>query len=260
MCSRFIGILWLLGFLSAVSAEITAEAKVREWREETVELHFSVFWSRTEAIKAIRVKAVTLKLDGGKSVALVPAGGPSFFYISEGVTSFFLTSEFKFVGDRHDLAESVDHIEGAIEIYDPGRDPEACVLVADVFQKAGHLIKVDPKKNVSVFLADKDQKETFQKFLEAREEKLVLDLAKWFKVDPSEIGNNSIGMYVDGRDSKMNSLEFQNRNGIPLEGVRMSHFGNQYSIQFEKGYPADAVLAIYFLTKGSLYDVPLRKR
>lgn len=260
MSSRFIWILGLFVFLHAASADITAKATVREWRKDTVELKFAVFWSKNEPVKAIRVKSARLRLESGKDIALVPVGQLGFTEMGEGVTSFFLTCEFKFDGDRDGLADRVNHIEGALEIYDPGRDPEASLVVKDVFRKTGHLIKIDPQKNVSVFLADMSQNEAYQSFVKTREDKISLYFANALKIIPSEPGHNSMLMYLDARDAKVNSVEFQSRNGVPLDGVRISYFGNQYSIQFEKGYPADAVLAIFFLTKDSLYSVDLTKR
>lgn len=259
MSSRFIWILGLFVFLHAASADITARATVHEWRKETVELKFKVFWSKNDAVKAIRVKAVSLRLDSGKDVALVPVGQLPFIQIGRGETSLFLTCDFKFDGDRDGLAERVDSIEGALEVYDPSRDPEASLVVKDVFRKTGHLIEIDPQKNVSVFLADMSQNEAYQSFVKTREDKISLYFANALKIIPSEPGHNSMLMYLDARDAKVNSVEFQSRNGVPLDGVRISYFGNQYSIQFEKGYPADAVLAIYFLTKDSLYSVDLTK-
>jgi hypothetical protein len=232
---------------------------MREWRKETVQIQFRVSLPKKGTARSLRLKAASLRLDDGKRVALVPVLESRFIEVGKGVTTLFFYDEFKVVGAEEGMAERVDRIEGEVEVFDPGHDPEACVVVTDALRKCGRLMKIDPKRSMSVFLADKDHSEAYQKFLETREDKLRRDIAARFKVSTAEFDMNRMLIYVADRDAAWKSFELQDPMGIPLEGVRISHVGDQYLVQFKNGIPSDAVLAVYFLTRYSLYSVRLEK-
>lgn len=166
-------------------------------------------------------------------------------------------------------ATAIKELSGEIELYCPGKDPEATVKFEQFMKNAGKPIDSPSLRRLQVKLTvfDKKAYEEFAKKEAAAKQKaaesnvgkqLVLAVTNLFDTMSEAFSKNSVIVKLEDPQSKIIGLRFYSASGQKIDRSSWSSSGDIQTYSFNDPMPADAAMVIMLKTDKAIRKIPVK--
>lgn len=168
-------------------------------------------------------------------------------------------------------ASMVKEVSGEVNVFSPGRDPNAVASIPNFTAQAGRKIESNALKASKVELGIMTKKE-FDAFKEqqkkevkAKEGEIIKELGEAMAKalgalfgSMMEVTENSVILNIADPDSKIVDIEFTDASGGQLRSGSSMRTGDIRVFEFEKPMTRDAKLTVYLSTTKALWKAPFK--
>jgi len=166
-------------------------------------------------------------------------------------------------------ATVIKELSGELQLFIPGRDPAATVLVKDVKRSVGKPI-ANPaleKAGISVIVLTKKEYDQIRK----EEEQKAKDTAGKQGLDQAllkafegllgsffDVGEHDLILKISDPTAKLIELEVLDGKGVRISGQGSMKTGDLRILNYAEALPADAQLRLFLNTQKSVLSLPLK--
>lgn len=166
-------------------------------------------------------------------------------------------------------ATAIKELSGEIELYCPGKDPEATIKVEQFMKNLGKRIDNPSLRRLQVKLTvfDKKTYEEFAKKEAAAKERaarsnvakqLVLAVTNLFDAITETLSKNPVIIKLKDPQSRIMGLRFYSASGQKIAHNLWSSGGDIQTYSFNNPMPADAAMVIMLKTDKAIQKIPVK--